>query len=238
MLLSLIAFMSVDDRSRTFLSWQRTTLCLVNTNRKLFVKTAEPINQLRSVKISLCVEVNICAQERWGDRCSMSLPVYFLIPQDESVWASTPSLLSHASICLLLSLCAWLCLARFWWHLHSSLSAFLSVSFHAHFVALRCFTCLSLFVSSFLFLFLLLHSPVSPSGLLCLLLVSFSSSGGWRRVSPLWLPRGCCGNNSCHFVVKKLTETNEKGKKMQHSKNMQNINCSKPHSWSLSLSFL
>lgn len=65
-------------------------------------------------------------------------------------------------------------------------------------------------------------SPISPPGMLCLLLVSFSSSGGWRCVSLLWLPRGCCGNNICHFVVQKLTEMNEKWKKMQHSKNMQN----------------
>lgn len=90
--------------------WQKqnfpllTKNCLVNTNRKLFVKTAKPINQLRSVEISLCVEANIWTQERWGDQCSMSLPVFFLIPQDESVWASTPSLLFHASIWLLLSL--------------------------------------------------------------------------------------------------------------------------------------
>lgn len=104
MLLTPIALMSVNDNSRTFLCWQRTTVGLVNTKRKLFVKTAAPINQLRTVKISLCVEANIWTQERWGDQCSMSLPVFFLVPQDESVWASAPSLISHASICLLLSL--------------------------------------------------------------------------------------------------------------------------------------
>lgn len=61
--------------------------------------------------------------------------------------------------------------------------------------------------SSFLFL---LSSCISPSRLLCLLFVSFSSSGGWRHPSPLWLPAACRGNNSCHSVVEKLTEKNEK----------------------------
>lgn len=55
---------SAEARNTTFLFWWATTCCLVNTNRKLFVKTAEPINQLRSVKISLCVEANTQAQER------------------------------------------------------------------------------------------------------------------------------------------------------------------------------
>ena len=41
--------------------------------------------------------------------------------------------------------------------------------------------------------------------------VSFSSSGGWRRVSPSWLVQGCCGNNSCHVPAQKLTEKNKKG---------------------------
>lgn len=90
-------------------------------------QTAEPINQLRSVKISLCVEANIWTQERGDNQCSVSLPVLFLIPQDKSVSAPTPSLLSHASICLSLSPGL-----EFWSHSHSSPSVCLSFPLPPH----------------------------------------------------------------------------------------------------------
>lgn len=93
----------------------------------LLRKTAEPINQLRSVKITLCVEANICTQEREDNQCSVSLPVFFLIPQDKSVSAPTLSLLSHASICLLLSLCVCLSQILVTFRLPHRLSAFLSL---------------------------------------------------------------------------------------------------------------
>lgn len=146
---------------------------------------------------------------RGGDRCSMSLPVFLLIPQDNSVSAPTPSLLSHASICPLVSTLAQILVT---FTLLLLLPAFLFVFLLSHFVALFLPPLSqSLFYlsgsSSFLFL---LSSCISPSRLLCLLFVSFSSSGGWRHASPLWLPAACRGNNSCHSVVEKLTEKNEK----------------------------
>lgn len=91
------------------------------------------------------------------------------------------------------------------------LSAFLSLFLLTHFGALHLF-CLSVSVCILLLVVpppLLYRSPRTAVFTLCLF-VSFSSSGGWRRVSPPWLPRGCCGNNSCHFVVQKVTEKNEK----------------------------
>lgn len=173
-------------------------------------QTAEPINQLRSVKTSLCVEANIWTHERGDNQRSVSFPVFFLIPQDESVSTATPSLLSHASMCLLLSVSV--CL-KFWSHLHSSPSVCLSFSLPPHTL---CNT------PSFFPVCLSLHLPACCSSSTSLsvpqdccvysfsLFVSFSSSGGWRRVSQSWLPQGCLGNNSCHFVVRQLTEKNEK----------------------------
>lgn len=123
------------------------------------------------------MEANVWTQERRGDQCSVSLPVFFLIPQGESMSAPTPSFLSHASICLLLSLCACLsqilvtfallplCLPLFL--PSSSLTLQLSIVFPV---------CLFLFLSASSLLFLLLHSPISPPGLLCLLFVFSSRS--------------------------------------------------------------
>ena len=111
--------------------------------------------------MSLRAEANIRTQERGGDQCSVSLPVSFLIPQDKSVSAPTPLLLSHASICLLLPLCV-----------RSSPIPLTFTRFSPN--------CLSLSVS-----FLSPSSPLvvsppllhlSPSGLLCLLFVSPSRS--------------------------------------------------------------
>lgn len=222
-LLSHFYFISANDWNRTWrvlffflLFWWKTTFCLVNINQKRFVVAGEPIKQLRSVKISLCVEANTWARERRGDRCSMSLPVFLLIPQDKSVSAPTPSLLSHASICP--RICLWL---KFWSHSPSSSSSSFCLpplvlcSSHSPPPSLSVFF-LSV-SSSFLFL---LFSCISPSRLLCLFFVSFSSSGGWRHASPLRLPTACCGNNSCHSVVEKLTEKNQKkGEGMLQSKN-------------------
>lgn len=200
-----------------FLCWWETTFCSGNTNTKLFVKTAEPINQLNCVKISLCVEANIWTQERGDNQCSVSLPVFFLIPQDISLCLHRSSLMPQlvyrflpVSVCL-----------RFWSHSYSSSSLCLSFLL-THFLALHLFSCLSLFVSVCIFLLVvrppLLHRSLRTVVFTLCLFVSFSSSRGWRRVSPSWLPRGCCGNNSCHFVVQKLTEKNEKRAKMHEWK--------------------
>lgn len=70
---------------------------------------------------------------RGGDRCSMSLPVFLLIPQDNSVSAPTPSLLSHASICPLVSTLAQILVT---FTLLLLLPAFLFVLLLSHFVAL------------------------------------------------------------------------------------------------------
>lgn len=122
------------------------------------------------------MEANIWTQERGDNQCSVSLPVFFLIPQDKSVSAPAPSLLSHASICLSLSLCV--CSSRIlvtFTLLPLCLPFFPSSSLCTlHSVALHLFPCLSLSAPSFLLF--LLHSPVSPSGLPCLLFVSLSRS--------------------------------------------------------------
>lgn len=187
----------------------------MNTNTKFFVKTGEPISQLKSVKISLCVEVNIWTQEKRGDQCGVSLPVFFLIPQDESVSTLTPSLLFYASIC---SLCSpRVCLSQilltftlfssiFLFTLSRSASSFLlSVSLlFSHLIFL------SVFSSSLTF-------SISPSGLLCLLFVSLSRSppaedgdvsrhGGYRGVA--------VGITAATSLFRKLTEKNgRRGKK-------------------------
>lgn len=152
---------------------------LVNTNVKLFEKTGEPINQLKSVKISLCVEVNIWTQEMRDDQCSVSLPVFFLIPQDESVSALPPSLLFYASICSLLCLCVCLSLILVTFTLLSSV--FLSDFLLTHSRSSSFFPLLSVspLVSHRIFLCFILSSltsSISPSGLLCLLFVSLSRS--------------------------------------------------------------
>lgn len=89
---------------------------------------------------------------RGGDRCSMSLPVFLLIPQDNSVSAPTPSLLSHASICPLVSTLAQILVT---FTLLLLLPAFLFVFLLSHFVALFLPPLSqSLFLSVWLFLFL------------------------------------------------------------------------------------
>lgn len=201
----LFLFMSIDDWNRT---WCFSLLVRGNIlfgDKKLFVKTAEPFNQLRSVKISLCVEANIWTQEKGDDQCSVSLSVFSLIPQDNSVSAPTPSLLSHAWICLSLSLCLLSQILLTLTPLTLCLPFFLSSSSQT-----PLFSCL--------FFFFFLQSSISPSGLLCLLFVSFSSNGGWRRVSPSRLVQSCCGNNSCHFIVQKLTEKNERSSRVKACK--------------------
>lgn len=152
--------------------------------KKRFVKTTQLINRLRSVKISLRTEANIWTQEKGEDQCSVSLPVFFLIPQDNSVSAESTPPPSHS---------------------HLFISPSVSNSAHIHSPHLLSspqtplVPCLSLSLSPSLSL--LLHSSASPWGLSCLLFISFSSNGGWRRVSPARLALGCCGNNSCHFAV-------------------------------------
>lgn len=92
----------IETEPDAFLFWWEATFCLVI--KSCLLKHTEPFNQLRSVKISLCMEANIWTQEKEDDQCSVSLSVFSLIPQDNSVSAPTPSLLSHAWICLSLSL--------------------------------------------------------------------------------------------------------------------------------------
>lgn len=123
---------------------------------------AKPINQLRSVNFSLCVEANTWTHETRDDQCSASLTVFvFLFPQDESVSALTPSLL-FSCFNLFISLSLSVCLT-FWSHSPSSPPPLL-------------FCCLSLFLSrlasSFQSLLLLLSLlRLSPRGLVCLLFV-------------------------------------------------------------------
>lgn len=197
----------IETEPDAFLFWWEATFCLVI--KSCLLKHTEPFNQLRSVKISLCVEANSWTQEKEDDQCSVSLSVFSLIPQDNSVSAPTPSLLSHAWICLsLLSLSMPSVSNSAHTHTHTPhLSFYLSSSSQT-----PLFSCL------FFFLFFLLQSSISPSGLLCLLFVSFASNGGWRRVSPSRLVQSCCGNNSCHFVVEKLTEKNERGSRVKACK--------------------
>lgn len=128
---------------------------------------------------------------RGGNQCSVSLPVFFLIPQDESVSAPTPSLLLLSSVCLVCCFSL-----KLWSHSHSAVLLTHFVALHLHPPPISPF--LFLPASSFLpLLCLSLRTVVFTLRLLVL----FSSSGGWRRVLPSWLPRGCCGNNSCHCVV-------------------------------------
>lgn len=179
-------------------------LCSVNANAKLFVKTAEPINQLRSVKISSCVEASVWAQEEGDNQSSMSLPVFFLIPQDLPVSAPAPSLhpLSF-SLFIALSVCL--------------LSKIPLTINPPHLLSFPSWLPLSTSPS----LLFLLQSSILPPGLSCLRLVSFSFSGGWRRVSPSRLAPGCCGNNSCHFVVHKVTEEREETTEWKRAKHKQ-----------------
>lgn len=63
-----------------FLVWWETTTTAqrpVNANARPFVKAARPINQLRSVRISLCVEANI---HRLGRGETINVACHFLSP--------------------------------------------------------------------------------------------------------------------------------------------------------------
>lgn len=133
----------------------------------------------------MCADKHLDPGER-DNQCSVSFPVFFLIPQDKSVSAATPSLMLQF------------------------VYDYLFVSNPRHIHTPPCLSSSS--PSFFLLFFFLLHSSLLPS----LRTVVFTPRLVLLQqrmetcVSPSWLPQGCCGNNSCHFVVQKLTEKNEK----------------------------